>query len=146
MWRVWIASLAVAIIVGAPLLEIFHRASVQHAVCEHGDLIEPVHAGGHAGETAGIAFDASGPDGESSNRGRELRQESASAPHDHIHCQIGTLARAGIGTLSPTSPFARSLQSAATAVQGTGCVFHRRLVLANAPKTSPPSFSAIVLA
>jgi hypothetical protein len=136
----------VAVIVLAPLLGIFHRASVGHAVCEHGDLIEPVHGLEHASETASIRFDEPGPNDAPSYRGLQLREGSGSASHDHTHCQVGTLAKAGVGILSSTSILDRFLRAAAPVLHGSGDVSVHRCVLASAPKTSPPSLSAIVLA
>jgi hypothetical protein len=136
----------VAVVALAPLLGTFHRASVGHAVCEHGDLIEPAHGLGHASQAAGIRFDEPGPGDAASNRGLQLREDSSSASHDHAHCQVGTLAKAGVGMLSSTSLFARLLRAGAPAFHGSGDISLHRCVLASAPKTSPPSLSAIVFA
>jgi hypothetical protein len=143
-WRTWIAALTVAVVAVAPLLGVFHRASVRHAVCEHGDLIEPEQGSGHSearGQVEGAAsIDAplaalAGIDG-----------RAPAALHDHAHCPVGTLARAGVAVTAPASALVSLLEVTLSEAPRPDVPFAPRAILSAAPKTSPPRPSANISA
>src|SRR5262245_60247241 len=90
-WRAWVASWALVVLAVAPLLAIFHQASVRHAVCEDGDLIEP----------DARAHDALGRESSASRSENALDTDSASSVHGHAHCQVGTLAKTAARAVAP---------------------------------------------
>jgi hypothetical protein len=125
----------VTVLAVAPLLAILHRASVRHAVCEHGDLIEPAHGSEQAPPDARAA--SSDVDELHLASGARWRGDEAPAFHSHDHCPVATLARAGTAVAASTSivvSVARGSQRELSEADGSTV----RGVLANAPKTSPP--------
>jgi hypothetical protein len=124
----------VTVLAVAPLLAIFHQASVRHAVCEHGDLIES----GHHADVATAASAA----GEATAARDAFQPESAPAAHGHSHCSVGTLAKAGAGVVAPSAAV-RAPPESTVLVIVRRMVAHVRPVLPSAPKTSPPSVSVL---
>jgi len=143
-WRAWIAALTVAVVAVAPLLGVFHRASVRHAVCEHGDLIEPEHASGHSEARGQVEVAASIAALSATVAGIEGR--APAALHDHAHCPVGTLARAGVGVTAPASALVSLLEVTMSEAPRADVPFAPRAILSSAPKTSPPSATVGVLA
>jgi hypothetical protein len=119
----------VTVLAIAPLLAIFHQASVRHAVCEHGDLIESAHHAEGASEAAATG-DASAV--------RGFQPASAPAVHGHDHCSVGTLAKAGTGIVAPAAAVRASSESVVVETVRRE-VAYTRPVLPSAPKTSPPN-------
>jgi hypothetical protein len=133
-WRAWLASLTVAVFAIAPLLAIFHRVSVRHAVCEHGELVESDHPGFSIAEKR----ERRGADALREDPSPTLRADSESESHGHRHCSVGTLARKGVSKLACTDVIAMLAPVAAWQP------LHREFavagaILSNAPKTSPPA-------
>jgi hypothetical protein len=126
----WLASLMVTVLAIAPLLAIFHQASVRHAVCEHGDLIESAHHAEAASERSAADEAGAGSAG--------FQPDSAPAVHGHNHCSVGTLAKAGAGIVAPAAGVRAASESFVVPVVRRE-VAYARPVLPSAPKTSPPS-------
>ena len=127
-WSAAVAALTLAVLVVAPLLGIFHRASVRHAVCEHGDLIEP-----DRGSTSRVEDDS---DGEPS-RTVAVREDSSPSVHGHSHCAAGILAKSDRGVVAPAVAATFAVWTPA-APFSCGEAAYTRPALASAPKTSPP--------
>jgi hypothetical protein len=122
----------------APLLAIFHQASVRHAVCEHGDLIESDSRATHDDSVASRA----GVDAALGAVARFLADE-APAAHGHTHCSVGTLAKSAARVVAPAAAL-EALADDVLAVPLHGEVAYLRPVLPNAPKTSPPMVASIL--
>jgi hypothetical protein len=134
-WRAWLASLTVALLAIAPLLASFHRASVRHALCEHGDFIEPEQAGHR---------DLSAADRVLSPSALALQADSTATLHGHTHCSVGILARSAVGFVPRAGVVACPLLVAPP--EGVDHPFtYVRRILPIAPKTSPPAPRANVL-
>jgi hypothetical protein len=119
----------VTVLAVAPLLAILHQASTRHAVCEHGALVESDHG------SADVA-----PVDVSSDRteGAPSCEADSTALHSHTHCAVGTLARAGVGVAAPVAGVVASLATWLAAHAPSERPF-AHAILADAPKTSPPS-------
>jgi hypothetical protein len=121
----------VTVLAIAPLLAIFHQASVRHAVCEHGDVIETgaVHEAAAPTPHEGAALDS-------------FQADSEPAAHGHAHCSVGTLAKSGTGVIPPAA-VAGALSEAVELDLVHVEVVRPRPVLPSAPKTSPPLVRAL---
>jgi hypothetical protein len=126
----------VTVLAVAPLLATLHRASVRHAICEHGDLIEP-DPGSLRPETSSAAVEAVASRGLGTSGFSRLRGDSAPIVHTHDHCPVATLAKAGVGVGASRS-FTVALLHASASNLPCGESPPARPVLSNAPKTSPP--------
>jgi hypothetical protein len=127
----------------APLLAIFHRVSVRHAVCEHGDLIESVERGDREVTAGG---DARSAELDATTAGQaSLREDCASSfSHGHSHCSVSTLAKSGAGFIAPAPVIGALRESFVTETAHREIAYLRR-VLVSAPKTSPPITRAELL-
>jgi hypothetical protein len=121
----------VTVLAIAPLLAILHQASVRHAVCEHGDVIE-----------TGAAHEAAAPVPTEGTSLDSFQADSEPATHDHAHCSVGTLAKSGAGVIAPAS-VAGALAEVVVLDLVRVEVVRPRPVLASAPKTSPPLVRAL---
>lgn len=134
-WRASLASLTVALLAIAPLLASFHLASVRHAVCEHGDFIEPEPVAHR---------DLSASDRVLSPGALALQADSTVTLHGHAHCSVGILARSAGGLVARAGVVACPLLVAPP--EGVDHPFaYVRRILPIAPKTSPPALRADVL-
>ncbi len=129
-WRVAVAALALAVLVVAPLLGIFHRAWVRHAVCEHGDLIEPERASASRADADDSDSDLSAA--------VAVRRDASATVHGHSHCAAGILAKSGVGVVAP-APVGTFVVWTRLVAPPPAQGGHARAVLASAPKTSPPA-------
>jgi len=137
-WRTWLVSLMVTVLAVAPLLGILHRASVPHAICEHGDWIEPDQGSTQRESGASRAdADAVEPGELRSSSLSRLRRDTAPVVHTHDHCSVATLAKAGAGVGASSSVIVALLQAGVSGVPSSESPPARPL-LSNAPKTSPP--------
>jgi hypothetical protein len=127
----------------APLLAIFHRASVRHAVCEHGDLIESVE---RRDRTEGRGDDARSAESDPVTAGHASFQEdfASSLAHGHSHCSVSTLAKSGAGFIAP-APVIGALGESFITESAHREIAYLRRVLVSAPKTSPPITRAELL-
>jgi len=128
-WRSPLAWLTVFLLAVGPLLASFHRASVRHAVCEHGDLIES-EQGGYG--------DSSADDGSATSPVLILELRSMAALHAHAHCSVGILAKSAVACVPGCGAVAIAARVAPAALADSSIGYVRR-ILPNAPKTSPPS-------
>ena len=121
----------VTVLAIAPLLALLHQASVRHAVCEHGDVIE-----------TGAVHEAAAPAPAERTALDSFQADPEPVAHDHAHCSVGTLAKSGTGVIAPAA-FAGALSEAAPLDLVHVEVVHPRSVLPSAPKTSPPLVRAL---
>ncbi|MCA9667138.1 MAG: hypothetical protein KC503_16180 [Myxococcales bacterium] len=125
--RTYAACVCALLLVGSQLAGLAHRAFVEHRRCaEHGKLV-------HADD----GHDAAGPRADRADHARLAERPSASAEHEHDHCQLTAPARATVTRAAPklarTEPPSRAQAPPVVAPLAQLALWRR------APKTSPPA-------